>query len=462
MPARQNIPALIPRFAHIVLRALIITALSSAAFGQDYLQPWLDLERAVDTALAANPKAKLSGSELKIAEAKVAEAKTARLPFVRFGQSFTRSNNPVFVFGSLLEQGRFKEANFALTTLNHPDALNNFRTAIDARVPIFDRGQAASRVAQASNSRERVDLRAESVRQQLRFDVIRGFYGVILAKSLVSVYREAVASAEANVKKTKDMNEVGMTTKADFLAADVELANTLQQKLEAESGYETANADLNLTLGDDPDLKRELRGDLTEIYFPIEERDELIRIALENRPDLKQAELEIAGSRLQSKSVRDERLPEVSAFGSFGYSSPYITNGSSDYTVGVSLSYTVFDPGRRARIEQSAEAESAAGFRKQILADRIRLEVIRAYQDHKTSRAKIQVSIKSIARAEEALRITQDRYRAALASFDEVLRAEAVLVRSKHDLAMSRYGYYISYAAVLLATGRLTDVRAFQ
>lgn len=462
MATHQNIPALFPRITNVVLLTMIVTFLASAVFSQDYLQPPLDLESAVNTALASNPKTKLTASELKIADAKVSEAKTAKLPIVRFGQSFTRSNNPVFVFGSLLEQGRFTEANFALTALNHPDALNNFRTAIDARAPIFDRGQTASRVAQASNARERVDLQAESVRQQLRFEVIRGFYGVILSKSLVGVYREAVASAEANVKKTKDMNDVGMTTKADYLAADVELANTLQQRLEAESAFETANADLNLTLGDDPGLKRELRGDLTEIYFPMEEKDDLIRIALENRPDLKQAELEVAGSRLQSKAVRDERLPELSAFGSFGYSSPYITNGSSDYTVGVSLSYTVFDPGRKSRIEQSAEAESAAGFRKQILADRIRLEVIKAYQDHKTARAKIQVSIKSIARAEEALRITQDRYKAALASFDEVLRAEAVLVRSKHDLAMSRYGYYISYAAVLLATGRLTDVRAFQ
>ncbi len=87
--------------------------------------------------------------------------------------------------------------------------------------------------------------------------------------------------------------------------------------------------------------------------------------------------------------------------------------------------------------------------------------MIRALQNHKTARAKIQVSIKSIAQAEEVLRIVQDRYKFGLTTFNEVLRAESALVRAKHNLLSSRYDYYISYAALLLATGRLNDVRAF-
>jgi outer membrane protein TolC len=462
MPAYQNKPGFRTFKPGIAALITLIAALASSAFSQDYLGPRLDLETAVETAINANPKAKLSETQTRTAEAKIAEAKTGKLPFVQFSQSFTRSNNPVFVFGSLLEQGRFGEANFALNSLNHPDGLNNFRTAVDARVPLFDQRQTFARITQAKNTRSQADLESEAVRQQLRFDVVRGYFGVVLAKSMVSVYGDAVASAEANLKKTKDMVEVGFTTEADSLAADVELANILQQQLESESGLVMATAELNLTLGDQPDLERELSGNLRETYFPVEEQDELIRIALENRPDYKHAELDIENSRVRSKAVKDLRLPQVSAFGNFGYSSPYITNGSSDYTVGVSLSYTLFDPGRKARIAQSAEGESAAGFKKEILADQVRLEVIRAYQKYKTASAKIKVSIKSIARSEEVLRITQDRYKFALATFNDVLRAEAALVRSKHDLMLSRFEYYISYASVLLATGRLNDVSAFQ
>ncbi len=451
------------RFASIAVTAVILgVATQSAVNGQNDPGPFIDLETAVQTALDTHPGTRLADARIRETEANIVEAKNSRLPSVQFSQSFIRSNNPVFVFGSLLEQGRFRESDFALGSLNHPDSLSNFRTALETSVPIFDRGRTSSRVAQAVNARDQADYGSEAVRQQLRFDVVRSFYGVILAKSLAEVYREAVKAAEANLRKTRDMFEVGMTTKADYLAANVELANTRQQRLVADSDLTTARTELNLLLGSGMENLRSPAGSLREIFFPVEDLKELVSAALENRPDYMQAELEVEKSRLRSKSIKDEKLPEVEAFGKFGYSSPYIANGSSDYTVGVSLSLTLFDPGRRSRLEAAAAGVSAAGFRKEILADRIRMEVVRAYENYRTARERIQVSIKTVAQAEEALRITHDRYTSALATFDEVLRAEALLVRTKHDLLMSRYDYYVSYAAVQHATGRLTDVRAFQ
>ncbi len=102
-----------------------------------------------------------------------------------------------------------------------------------------------------------------------------------------------------------------------------------------------------------------------------------------------------------------------------------------------------------------------AELEKENLASQIRLDVIRAFQNFKTARAKIQVSIKSIAQADEASRIIQDRYKNGLTTFNEVLRAETAVVRSKQGLLTSRYEYYIGFARILLATGKLTDVSIF-
>ena len=440
---------------------LIAFASLSAVFSQSTFAPKLDLERAVEKALAADPQAKIADSGIKIAEAKIAEAKTGKQPVVHFSQSAIRSNNPVFVFGSLLEQGRFGASNFAIDSLNNPKGLFNFRSLVNARMPLFDQRQTRSRVTQAEIGKRQMEFHAESVRQQLRFDVIRSYYGAVLAREMLKVSREAALSAEANRKKTKDMVEVGMTTDADFLAAEVELANANQQNLEAESDLITTLAALNLMLGDKPDVERELVGDLSEKYFPIEPQDELIRIAFENRPDYQRAELAVQISRERTKSIKDQKLPSVDAFGNFGYSSPYLANGSSDYTVGVNLTYTLFDAGRKARIEQVTEGETVAEMEKQNLANQISLGVVRALQSYKTARAKIQVSIKSIAQADEALRIIQDRYKFGLTTFNEVLRAEAARVRSRHNLLTAQSEYYINYASVLLATGRLNDVRLF-
>lgn len=441
---------------------LIIIFPGPTVFAQSIFPPKLDLETAVEKALTNNPQTRKTEAEIKIAEAKIAEAKTGKRPFVEFSQTVIGGNNPVFVFGSLLEQGRFGPSNFAIDSLNHPDMLVNFRSQVNAQMPLFDRKQTRSRVVQAEIGKKQTDLQAEAVRQRLRFDVIRNYYGAVLGIEMLTVNEEAVRSAESNCKKTKDMVEVGMTTDADFLAADVELANARQQQLEAESNLITTFAALNITLGDKPDLARELKGELTERFFQLEENEQLIGIALENRPDYRLAELAVEKSREQTLSLKNQKLPQVNAFGNFGYSSPYITNGSTDYTVGVSLNYTLYDAGRKRRIEQAATGETVAELERENLANQIRLEVIRAAQNYKTARAKIQVSVKAIAQAEEVLRIQQDRYKFGLTTFNEVLRGEAALVRAKHNLLTARYEYLVSYASVLLATGRLTDVSAFE
>jgi len=419
------------------------------------------LENTVEKALDNNPLTKLAESKIKIAELKVKEAKVGKHPLVQFSQSVIRSNNPQLVFGSLIEQGRFSPSSFGIESLNNPKASTNFRSQISFQMPLFDQGETRSRFDQAEIGRLQANLQAESVRQQLRFDVVRAFYGVVLGKELLNMRKDAVRSAKANRKKARDMAEVGLTNEADVLAAEVEVADAEQRKFEAENQLITTAAALNLMLGDKPEFERVLIGNLEEKYFPICDQEELIRTALQNRPDYLSSELAITKSRRQTKTVKDQKLPRVDAFGNFGYSSPYIKNGSTDYTVGVSLNYTLFDAGRKMRTEQAVEAETQAEGEKHVLANEISLGVVRSFQNFKTARSKIKVSIKSISQADEALRIVQDRYHFNLTTITEVIRAEAALQRSKHDLLTARYEYYVSYASVLLATGRLTDVRMF-
>ena len=441
--------------------AVALLLFAGVAAAQSVFPPKLDLEAAVAKALESDPQIRASKTAEQIADARTREARTGRLPTVQFSQSFTRSNNPVFVFGSLLEQGRFAATNFDLNALNHPDGLNNFRSAVSIRAPIFDGWQTRTRVDRAKIGVTRAGLETEAVSQKLRFDVIRSFYGAILADELLKATNASVRSAKENSRNTKNFVDVGMVAESDSLVANVELANVEQQQLEAESAIVTTRAALNISMGERPATGFELVGDLQERYFPIEETGELVRIALEQRPDYRQAILTVEDSKKATRSARDQKLPRLDAFGNYGYSTSGVNRGSSDYTVGLSLSYMLFEPGRKERVEESTLAESAAVAAKDRLENQITLEVITADQNYRTARAKIQVSAKSVIQAEEALRILQDRYHNAISTFEAVLRAEAALLRAKHELLKAKYDYYISYASVLLATGRLTDVRTF-
>jgi outer membrane protein TolC len=60
------------------------------------------------------------------------------------------------------------------------------------------------------------------------------------------------------------------------------------------------------------------------------------------------------------------------------------------------------------------------------------------------------------------LRIVQDRYREGLTIITEVLRSETAFVRTRLNLIAARYDYYVGYARILMASGRLTDVQPFE
>jgi outer membrane protein TolC len=129
--------------------------------------------------------------------------------------------------------------------------------------------------------------------------------------------------------------------------------------------------------------------------------------------------------------------------------------------MGASVTFNLFDAGRKARINQARAAEAIAEAEQEQLANQISFEVVRAYQQFVSARERLQVVGQTTVQATEVLRIVQDRYREGLTTITEVLRAELALVRARTDVLTARHDHYVAYANVLLATGRLKDVQPF-
>ena len=88
----------------------------------------LSLRDAVRLALRENKAIAGAAAGARASEARIAQARGGMLPKVNYTESFARSDNPVFVFSSLLTQHQFGAENFAIGPLNRPDFLNNFQS----------------------------------------------------------------------------------------------------------------------------------------------------------------------------------------------------------------------------------------------------------------------------------------------------------------------------------------------
>lgn len=421
----------------------------------------LTLPLAIEMALKMNPMVRATTTGREIANARLSEARASRWPVVQISQSVTTGNNPVYVFGSLLEQGRFTAQNFDLSSLNNPASLNNLRTSLNARTPLFDQRQSRTRIAQAQLQQQQADTSSEQVQQQLRFEVLRSYYAVLLANAKKDVAVEAIKMASADVKRSRDRVEAGVAVTSDLLSAEVQLAEFQQQKIQAEGEIITAVAALNTALGLPINTPQNVNGALLEKSFDLAEQDTLMQAALQQRPDYARAGLTLREREQQSFGAKGEMLPRVEVFTSVGVSAHSLVSGSTDYLVGASVSFNLFDAGRKARLGQARGAETVASLEQKQLANQIRLDVVRARQQFITARERLAVMQRVISQATEALRIVQDRYHEGLTTITEVLRAETVLTQAQTNVLAARYEHYIGYAALLLATGQLTNVQVF-
>ncbi len=98
----------------------------------------LSLRDAVAEALAKAPRTTAAKARGDAARARLAEARAMWLPKVDVTETAARSDDPVFVFAGLLQQGRFGPQHFDPAFLNAPPPLQSFRAGLNVRSTIFD------------------------------------------------------------------------------------------------------------------------------------------------------------------------------------------------------------------------------------------------------------------------------------------------------------------------------------
>src|SRR5437588_8591986 len=121
----------------------------------------LSLREAVQVALHENKAIAATNAGMRASAARISQARAGWLPKLNYSESFARSDNPIFVFSSLLTQHRFGVENFNIGPLNRPDSLNNFQSQLTVDQTLYDGGQTRNAVKSA-------DLSQEMTRQEQR------------------------------------------------------------------------------------------------------------------------------------------------------------------------------------------------------------------------------------------------------------------------------------------------------
>jgi outer membrane protein TolC len=443
----------------LFLFAASLLLIAEPARGQEALT----LEGAVQIALERNPRLRAAGDEGDAARARADQARSAYLPRVDFSQGFTRGNNPVYVFGTLLTQRQFTAANFALPGLNAPAPLDNFQTRLDGEWTLYDFGRTRNRVSGARRLSSAQDFRTEQERQDLILRVVRAYQGVLVARENLAAARKAVESAEANETRVRALEQAGLVVRSDLLSAQVHTVAMREREIRAANHLELARMTLGHEIGLGPDALREPAGALQEPRAPGLSIEDYEKLALAGRPALRAAELEQQAAKSNAAAVRSEFAPRIRMYASFERDAETLGGSSgTNWIAGTRLDVNLIAGGAdQARLAEARAQQRAAENQLEWFRSGVRLEVRQAFLETRAAQQRVEVMRNTSAQAEESLRILQNRYEAGLANITDLLRAQAAALDARTAYLAALHDGQMARAQLERAAGRLTPDLGF-
>jgi outer membrane protein TolC len=418
----------------------------------------LTIDEAVAMALQSSPLLQRLGALAAAAEAQERGARAERWPQVDVGGGYTRwSDVPELTIvqptGDPDEPGK-------LVTI-YPNIPNNWQLRAGLAWPIYTGGQIGGRIDAATQARTAAGLDREAARNDLVFEVQRAYWGLVSAREGARVFADAIRAFDAHLEDTRNFERFGMAARNEVLAVQVQRDRAELNQLEAEAAADIAEADLRRLLGVPSPVDIEATEPLET--GPLEPLDveALVAEASEARPDRRSLVARIAASDAVVGVKHGSRLPRVAVTGGYVYANPNRViippeeAWKDTWDLGVSLTWNVFDGGRRSAAEAKAQAEAEAARQHLREIDRgIRLEVTRRVLELRTAERRLRVSERAVESAKENERVASDRYREGLIPSSELLDAEVDLEQAEVSRTDALAALRLAAAGLDRAVGR--------
>lgn len=377
-----------------------------------------------------------------------------RLPSLAVDSSFTRSDNPVYAFGSLLNQRSFTQDDFAVDKLNHPGLTSNFRNAFEVGVPLFTGFQLQSAERLGRLGRDAASSGQEAAAAQERYAVVESFLQVLLQQGVARSLKERVEASSAEIENARKLKAKGLVLGSDYYAALASLGALRAWRVRSEAGLAAAKSKLAALMGV-PASSLDAQGTLSERDCAPDSEPELVDRALRQRPELRRAALQEQMAGVARRREGLSLLPQVEAFGAMETDTRDFQGNPWNEMFGVRARLPLGDPAyasRRSRAQASWEASRAE---KRGAEEGVRIEVAQVYQGYRGACASVPIAKDTVDKARQSLELFRPLYREGRQSIMEVLRAEEGMARAEAAYLDSLYGLHAGRARLLLAAGGL-------
>ncbi|HOC91981.1 MAG TPA: TolC family protein [bacterium] len=426
----------------------------------------LALDRAVETALAANRSVRSADLAAESAAQKLAETKS------RFGLSLKLSGNyqrvesssklafplsyyevaPVNISGSDLfaisnPVPKIQLIEYSLNPeWQHTGDLNVVK-------PVFTFGKKEKAVSAARKGKDIAALDSKLARINLAAEVKALFHGAILAGEAVKLLESSVSRSESHMKDVVELFNSGLGIKLDVIRSEVELQSAREKLATARKNRTLAMRALANIIG--MPYEKELKITDRDAFENIElaPLDHYLALAARNRPEFEQIRKGRDAANLAAELEKNK--PTVAFAGQWSFHSRgSMFTPQDSWRAVLAVEYPFFDQGLASA--KSAQARLRAGnldLKMDDLSNGVKIQTEAAYLQIIEAKDRLETSRIILSAAEEGYRIASLSYKEGFATQLDVIDAEHNLTSAGLNFASAKRDYETAKAGLASACG---------
>jgi len=435
-----------------------LLAIVALAWGQEPAVPVgsvVTLEQAITLALHNNRQVKNAALEVDKAADRVAQAQTRRLPALEVQVLESYLLTPIDftfkqgTFGTFPGTGPIPAKDTTIRTERKPT------TIVAARVtqPLSQLYRIGMNVGlqEAGGAMAQAQLRQQ--RQAVVHDVKQAYYGILQTLSGLDAIEESLKSYRELDRLVANYVVQQKALKADHLDVQTRLAKADYDALTLRHALATQQEQLNFLLGLDVQTTFQV-SPVSETVVYAEDAEAASRRAVTQRPELQQAQLKVKQAEYDRRMKQAEYIPDVSL--AFSYLSPFNVEfvPHNIASVGVLLSWELFDWGRKHReIAEKRKTERQAINTVSDTEMSVQLEVRSKLRTLQEKAALLRVEQLAQETTIEKLRVMMQKYTQQAALLQDVLQAQADLARANADYRQGLAAFWTARADFEKALG---------
>ncbi|HNW51760.1 MAG TPA: TolC family protein [Prolixibacteraceae bacterium] len=331
------------------------------------------------------------------------------------------------------------------------------RYNLNSSVSLFNGFKLQNSVKQTKLNLESGKYYAESVKESLELNILDAFLNVLYADEQVKNSEKQLESTAEQLALATERLALNVISKSDFLQIQSELSSEKLTLANAQSTLTMAKITLmqlmELPVTTDfaivlPDLTNLLNQNLSPLS------DEVFKMAVEFKPQIKNAELSTESARLDETIAKAGYYPSLSL--SAGISSNYSSQSQNSYldqlgnfvspSVALSLQIPIYQKKQvKTNLAVARIGIDEASLDEQNTRNQLRKDIEQACADVSSAQVKYQASLENQKSINESYLLAEEKFKQGMINSVDFLVQKTNLITSESQLLQSKYNLVFCY-----------------